>query len=377
MTLGNSPPHFHMRISTPILNSILTLTLLFAIRADSVHGQQLSARPADTPAVSSPAAPVTPAPVSPAPITPAPPAPATQRDLTEGLLDLLQEPAKNEPDPKASKSGAKPSNAQVEPKSSQPAIESTSQPASDSSKRTSGEDIGEPPLDPLTEVQLGMSTAAARLRTRTELVKTQGLQRDIVARLDDLIGQLEQRADSENNSSQSNSDQSNSDQSNSDQSTSDPNNSSSNNSSSTPGNASNRTQSSALPPNSLSPSANNQSPDRRASDRSSADKPSSPSDRSPNNSAAQPSEGQSDDPSNDQEGSQDSTGQDGRVSQPGTGSKQARQIVVDLNDPAALQRSAWGSLPERVREQMQSRMVERFLPGYREEIEAYYRALAK
>lgn len=52
-------------------------------------------------------------------------------------------------------------------------------------------------------------------------------------------------------------------------------------------------------------------------------------------------------------------------------------MIVDLNDPRALQRSAWGNLPERTREQMQSRMVERFLPAYREEIEAYYRALVK
>jgi DNA polymerase III gamma/tau subunit len=45
------------------------------------------------------------------------------------------------------------------------------------------------------------------------------------------------------------------------------------------------------------------------------------------------------------------------------------------NDPAALQQSVWGHLPDRVRSQMQSRMVEEFLPSYRQHIEAYYRAL--
>lgn len=50
---------------------------------------------------------------------------------------------------------------------------------------------------------------------------------------------------------------------------------------------------------------------------------------------------------------------------------------VDMADPRALQQSVWGQLPERVRKQMQSRMVERFLPSYRAEIEAYFQALLK
>jgi hypothetical protein len=48
---------------------------------------------------------------------------------------------------------------------------------------------------------------------------------------------------------------------------------------------------------------------------------------------------------------------------------------VRLKDPTALQKSVWGHLPGRVRTQMESRMVEEFLPSYREQIEAYYRAL--
>lgn len=53
----------------------------------------------------------------------------------------------------------------------------------------------------------------------------------------------------------------------------------------------------------------------------------------------------------------------------------AASVTVDLADPEALQKSVWGHLPERLRMQMQARMVEQFLPSYREQIEAYFRAL--
>lgn len=59
---------------------------------------------------------------------------------------------------------------------------------------------------------------------------------------------------------------------------------------------------------------------------------------------------------------------------PGSSGKQA-DANVRTSDPAALQQSVWGHLPTRTRSQMQSRMVEEFLPSYRERIEAYYRAL--
>ncbi len=53
----------------------------------------------------------------------------------------------------------------------------------------------------------------------------------------------------------------------------------------------------------------------------------------------------------------------------------AAGVIVDLADPERLQQDVWGQLPEQVRQQMQSRMVERFLPSYRPQIEAYFRAL--
>jgi hypothetical protein len=36
----------------------------------------------------------------------------------------------------------------------------------------------------------------------------------------------------------------------------------------------------------------------------------------------------------------------------------------------------WGHLPERIRQQMMSRMVERFLPQYEASIEEYFRRLS-
>lgn len=50
---------------------------------------------------------------------------------------------------------------------------------------------------------------------------------------------------------------------------------------------------------------------------------------------------------------------------------------TQLSDPRAMQEGVWGQLPDQVRQQMQSRMVERFLPAYQEQIEAYFRALLK
>lgn len=61
---------------------------------------------------------------------------------------------------------------------------------------------------------------------------------------------------------------------------------------------------------------------------------------------------------------------------PGNAGKSPDAEVL-LADPRALQLNAWGSLPDSVRAQMQSQMVERFLPSYREQIEAYFKTLLK
>jgi hypothetical protein len=44
-------------------------------------------------------------------------------------------------------------------------------------------------------------------------------------------------------------------------------------------------------------------------------------------------------------------------------------------DPGQLQRGVWGHLPDQIKSQLQARMAEQFLPTYREQLEAYYRAL--
>ncbi|MCA9127279.1 MAG: hypothetical protein KDB22_09335 [Planctomycetales bacterium] len=75
---------------------------------------------------------------------------------------------------------------------------------------------------------------------------------------------------------------------------------------------------------------------------------------------------------------------EGQPSDPGTGGATSSQSQLGANsqdgfdvglDPRALQQSVWGQLPQRVRRQMQSRMVEQFLPSYRKQIEAYFQAL--
>ncbi len=53
----------------------------------------------------------------------------------------------------------------------------------------------------------------------------------------------------------------------------------------------------------------------------------------------------------------------------------AADAILELADPKSLQQNVWGQLPEQVRKQMQSRMVERFLPSYRAQIETYFQAL--
>ena len=64
--------------------------------------------------------------------------------------------------------------------------------------------------------------------------------------------------------------------------------------------------------------------------------------------------------------------------QPGnerTDQAKAGDMSVRTKDPSALQQNVWGHLPSKVRAQMESRMVEEFLPSYRAKIEEYYRSL--
>ncbi len=103
--------------------------------------------------------------------------------LTEGLMDLLKEPAKPAP--------------AAPPKSNSQTAEQD--------KATGGEDIGQGPSNPLAEVELGMNTLAGWMRSRSDAARTKQLQRDVVLRLDELIGQLEKQSPSASQSSSSSS----------------------------------------------------------------------------------------------------------------------------------------------------------------------------
>lgn len=260
--------------------------------------------------------------------------PDSQSDLTEGLMDLLREPAK---DKSPNQSNAQPGNP------SQTTSPSNAAPSA-------GEDIGKGPSNPLAEVELGMSTLAGWLRGQPDASRTKQLQRDVVLRLDEMIGQLENQSASPSNSS----------------------------SSASPNSSSQRQSSSAAPndPRSASSAGNQPQPSNRQAPGNSQQLNPAGQSSSAESSGDQPPQSQG---SSSSQPGQSSGGNDPQQAQgqPGVSPIGPRTVNVDLNDPRALQRSAWGNLPERMREQMQSRMVERFLPPYRDEIEAYYRALVK
>lgn len=257
-----------------------------------------------------------------------------KQDLTEGLLDLLTEPAPKPVMPSAVPEGNAPDTRSPAAPEATPstdrALPSTPRQLGEgrglgtkdrgADDLGGGEDLGASGTNPLAEVQLGMQTAAGWLRERTPAEKTEELQRDIVARLDQLIDDLNQQSPIP----------------------------------------------SQHPRNESQNPSTSQSPQQNPSQEQAAQ------------------QGQKTDNTGQQQAERDATAREqanaessGTQGQPVASALSGKGGVVDLNDPTALQRSVWGNLPDRVREQMQSRMVERFLPGYREEIEAYYRALSR
>ncbi len=176
-----------------------------------------------------------------------------------------------------------------------------------------GEDLSDQTGNPLQGVRQSMLIAAGFLGKGLVNQQTRQLQTDIVVRLDELIEELEQASAAQQQSSQQQEQQSQQ-QTQSEQRTS----------------SSNPTQPSTSQSTTQSQTA-------------------SDSERQPGQADPTP----------------DSPAQKG----------QAANSQVDLVDPKALQQDVWGQLPEQVRKQMQSRMVERFLPSYRQQIEAYFQAL--
>ena len=215
---------------------------------------------------------------------------SSEPDLTEGLLDLLNEPTP-QPTPAPVVGGGK-----GEFKPSDVGLE--------------GEDLGENGTHPLTSVRQSMLIAAGLIQRGATGSETQQLQADIVQRLDELIEQLEQTPRNQNEQPQ-------------------------------PQNEQQRNQTTEQ-------QLEQQSEQQQA--------------RQSTASMGEESE------------SKEVSESDGEPQQPGLSGREASG-QLRLADPKALQQDVWGHLPERMRAQMQSRMVEQFLPSHREQIEAYFRAL--
>lgn len=189
-------------------------------------------------------------------------------------------------------------------------------PGADNAGTTEADPLG-PALDPslaehpLTLVRKNMRAAATQLGKGVVGAETRQLQADILQRLDSLIQELQQADPSQSAQSQSQQQQSSASQT--------------------------------------------QSASGAESSQTQSDESGALADSGPN---AEPQ-------SSGEQAAQDGTSQAGS----------AAATHVDLADPERLQQDVWGQLPEQVRKQMQSRMVERFLPSYRPQIEAYFRAL--
>ena len=177
-----------------------------------------------------------------------------------------------------------------------------------------GEDLGEASENPLLAVRQSMLIAAGYLRRDGANADTMKLQSDIVRRLDDLISELEKAQGKENKSKQESQPQ--------------------------------------------------------ASEQSSAQKQQEQQSRS------QSVKSRPGDRKNSESG-EDRTDRQGEPENPPTQRGNGGSATVELADAKSLQQDVWGQLPSRVRQQMQSRMVEQFLPAYKDQIEAYFQALLK
>lgn len=205
---------------------------------------------------------------------------SAQPSLTDGLLDLLDEPQPGN-DPPAKTPLLTPADVGLE-----------------------GEDLSEQSDDPLLAVRQSMLIAAGFLERGQTNADTQDLQADIVQRLDELISQFEQP----------------------------------------------------------------QQPPQPSPPEPSSAEQSQPTESSGNSTQQSTSTTPSPTSTESPESQGDGKDRPGQTATPAN-------AVEQLKDPVALQRSIWGQLPEQVRQQMQSQMVEQFLPSYQVQIEAYFKAL--
>lgn len=183
---------------------------------------------------------------------------------------------------------------------------------------------------PFEVISLGMWTASKYLRDGETGTTTQDVQSNVLMRLDELIEQAEKQAKKPKSSSSSSSSQ----------------------------------------PKTKRQTRREQSQGQESRDkkRSNQQNKSEGGQESPEDKGDQPQTS----PKND--GNEAESGRpEGNGSQ---GSEDSRKSSLDLGNAKALQQGVWGHLPERIRQQMMSRMVERFLPEYEASIEEYFRKLS-
>jgi hypothetical protein len=215
--------------------------------------------------------------------------------------------------------------------SNEPTIQSTTNPDIRSSSKTLAE--AETPLD---FIQLGMRAASTYLREGETGKTTQEVQSNVLLRLDELIQQSEQQSAQKKRKSSSRQ-QKRKSQSQSREQKSDESESSRSNNQPSP----NQQQSSSKS-DEMKDEGGSEQPGQEQGDPSQSDQqnPSAPGNLSGDN-------------------------RDG-----------ANENATKLADPKSLQQGVWGHLPERIRQQMMSRMVEKFLPQYEASIEEYFRRLS-
>jgi hypothetical protein len=289
------------------------------------------------------------------PATSAQPPATPPVDLTEGLLDLLNEPSPPPAAPPTAGSGMRSTPGTLE--------------RGPDGVPLDGSDTGAGAAHPLSSIRRRMLLAADLLPQRQAVAQSRQAQAEALNELDRLIEQLEQMRSQPPTPGAASAGQSGNNP---------------------------QSQSASGEPDSSGAEHPSQSADPAAADRAEQQAASNPNAADDASSAAteaaladqhttsgegdQPSDQPGDQPSDqprDQAGEGSDSTPAGPTNSPGLSAGRARTSTLPLQDPRWLQQNAWGSLPQRKREQMQSRMVEQFLPAYRQDIEAYYRALAQ
>jgi hypothetical protein len=189
---------------------------------------------------------------------------------------------------------------------------------------------------PLDFIQLGMRAASTYLREGETGKTAQDVQSNVLLRLDELIQQSEQQSAQKKRKSSSRQQKRKSQNQSREQKQDE----------------------------SESPSPNNQSPQNQQQNSNKPDQMKN------EGNSAQPGQEQGDPAQSDQQNPSDS----GNLS--GDNRDGSKENAAKPADPKSLQQGVWGHLPERIRQQMMSRMVERFLPQYEASIEEYFRRLS-